>query len=178
MKYLRKALIAALVLSLLFCGCRRWNPLTSSPPYLEVNGQEVESPSLDDLEEGIQGLSGGANSYVYLEPSNSIDGIWSLSATLPLEGFEDGLGYIVDACWEEDNDYRYYECRTTDQEQLLDWFRDFYRGRSAPDISGWEDVTNWYYDDYGYDDYGYDDDDGYGYDGYYDYSYDDRIAAI
>ena len=156
------AVIAAAVLMLcLFSGCRaRWNPLAPEP-YLEVNGREIADPSLKDLEEGLQNLDDGVESYVYLELSRPVGGLWYLSAALPEAGYEDGLGYIVEACADAgEDDYAYYEYRTTDQEQLLDWFREFFRGRSAPDVSGWEDITDWYYGGYDYDyDYGY-------YDGY------------
>lgn len=155
MKHLRAALVLALALCLLLCGCgRRGNPLVPAP-YLEVNGQEVENPSLKDLEAGIQNLDDGEESYVYLELGEPLGGLWYLSAALPLAGYEDGLGYIVEACAADGEGYAYYETRTADQEELLDWFRDFFRGRSAPDISGWEDITDWYYDDY---DYNYDND--------------------
>lgn len=147
-----KRTLAALVLALALCllgGCGQ-----RTPPYLEVNGREIASPSLRDLESGLRNLSDGEDSYVYLELSQPLDGLWYLSAALPLAGYEDGLGYIVEACAADGEGYAYYECRTTDQEQLLDWFREFFRGRSAPDISGWEDVTDWYGGD-GYD-YHYD----------------------
>lgn len=154
------AMITAALLALCLlsgCGLR-------TPPYLEVNGREIADPSLKDLEEGLKNLDNGEESYVYLEAVRPVDGLWYLSAALPMAGYEDGLGYIVEACAAHgEDDYSYYEYRTTDQEQVLTWFRDFFRGKSAPDISGWEDITDWYYDDYGYDydyDYGY----GYGYD--------------
>lgn len=152
------ALVTGLCLALcLLCGCgRRWNPLAPIP-YLEVDGVEVTNPSLGDLETGIQGLSDGEDSYVYLELDRPVGGLWYLSAALPLAGYEDGLGYIIEACADAgEDDYFYYEYRTTDQEQVLDWFRDFFRGKAAPDVSEWEDITDWYYDDYGGYDYGYD----------------------
>lgn len=150
------AVIAAAVLALcLLSGCRG-----RPDPYLEVNGREIADPSLGDLERGLQNLDDSEESYVYLELAQPVGGLWYLSAALPAAGYEDGLGYIVEACADAgEDDYAYYEYRTTDQEQVLTWFREFFRGKSAPDVSGWEDITDWYYYDYGYD-YGYDD--GYG----------------
>lgn len=166
-KTTRNALIAAALLILcLLSGCSgRWNPFAPDP-YLEVNGQTIEAPSLKDLEQGLKNLDNGVESYVYLELERPVGGLWYLSAALPEAGYEDGLGYIVEACADAgEDDYSFYECRTTDQEQVLAWFRDFFRGKSAPDISGWEDITDWYYDDYdyynGFDDY---------YNNYYDYN--------
>ena len=154
------AVITAAVLALcLLSGCRG-----RPAPYLEVNGREIADPSLGDLEQGLQNLDDSEESYVYLELARPVGGLWYLSAALPIAGYEDGLGYIVEACADAgEDDYTYYEYRTTDQEQVLTWFREFFRGKSAPDISGWEDITDWYYYDYGYD-YGYDDDYS-----YYDY---------
>lgn len=143
------AVITAAVLALcLLSGC--WE---RPAPYLEVNGQEIADPSLGDLEQGLQNLDDSEESYVYLELARPVGGLWYLSAALPIAGYEDGLGYIVEACADAgEDDYTYYEYRTTDQEQVLTWFREFFRGKSAPDISGWEDITDWYYYDYGYDD--------------------------
>lgn len=166
MKRILAVMMAAALCLCLFSGCGLRNPFAPDP-YLEVNGQEITDPSLKDLEAGLRNLDDGVESYVYLELSRPVGGLWYLSAALPEAGYEDGLGYIVEACAAEgEDDYSYYEYRTTDQEQVLTWFRNFFRGRSAPDITGWEDVTDWYYYDY---DYGYDD--GYGYyDHFYDYN--------
>jgi len=147
------AILLALALCLLSACGQGWDP------YLEVNGQEVADPSVKDLENGIQALDGGEDSYVYLELAQPLDGLWYLSVALPLAGYEDGQGYIVEACTGEEENYLYYECRTNDQEQVLTWFREFFRGRSAPDVTGWEDITDWYGGGYDY---------GYGYD--YDYN--------
>lgn len=168
MKRLMAVMTAAFLALCLLSGCGLRSPFAPDP-YLEVNGQEIDNPSIKDLEAGLQNLDGGEESYVYLELARPVGGLWYLSAALPVAGYEDGLGYIVEACAAEgEDDYIYYEYRTTDQEQVLTWFRNFFRGKSAPDISGWEDITDWYYDGYGYyGDYGYDD--GYGYYDYYDY---------
>lgn len=146
------AMIFAAVLALcLLSGC--W---ARPVPYLEVNGREIADPSIKDLEQGLKNLDDGVESYVYLELDRPVGGLWYLSAALPEAGYEDGLGYIVEACAAVDGDYAYYEYRTTDQEQVLTWFREFFRGRSAPDTSGWEDITDWYYGGYDYyDDYDY-----------------------
>ena len=151
------ALVAAAVLALcLLAGCRG-----RPAPYLEVNGREIADPSLDDLEAGLQNLDDSEESYVYLELARPVGGLWYLSAALPMAGYEDGLGYIVEACADAGEEtYAYYEYRTTDREQVIAGFTEFFRGRSAPDVSGWEDISDWYYDDY-YDDY----------DNYYDYDY-------
>ncbi len=144
----------------LLCGCAQAGNPFAPERYLEVDGQEIPGPTWRDVEKAVEGLNGGEDSYVYLELGQPLDGVWYLSAALPLAEYEDGLGYIVDACLEEGGDYRYYECRTTDREELLSWFEDFFRGRAAPDLAGWEDITDWYdggYDD-GYPYYGYDDD--------------------
>lgn len=156
---MKKSLVLILALSLaLLGGCAlRTNPFAfSSEVYLEINGQEVTSPTEEALLEGLKNLDGSEKSYVYLEPGAPVDGMWYLSAALPLDGYEDGLGYILEACVESSvTEFAYYQFRTTDQEQVLSWFKDFYAGKSAPDTSGWEDISYWYYD-YG-DDYEYND---------------------
>lgn len=159
------AVFAAAVLGLcLLSGC--WG---RPVPYLEVNGQEIANPSIKELEAGLQNLDDGVESYVYLELDRPVGGLWYLSAALPEAGYDDGLGYIVEACAAAgEDDYTYYEYRTTDQEQVFDWFRDFFRGKAAPDVSGWEDITDWYDGGYDYyDDYGWD----------YDYSYYDYYGG-
>lgn len=166
-KAVRPVLIVVVLLALcLLTGCvTRWNPFAPDP-YLEVNGQEIENPSIKDLENGLQNLDGGVESYVYLELDRPVGGLWYLSAALPETGYEDGLGYIIEACADAgEDDYTYYEYRTTDQKQVLTWFREFFRGKSAPDVSGWEDITDWYFDDYDYYDDYYNN-----YDNYYDYN--------
>lgn len=157
----KKLLAGCLALCLcLLCACagpEDWTP----KPYLEIDGAEVEDPSLDKLRKGLEGLDSTEDSYVYLELAQPLDGVWYLSAALPLAEYEDGLGYILEACAEDANGgYSYLQYRTLDKEELLGFFEPFYKGKSAPDLSGWEDISDWYYDDYG----GYDYDDGYDYD--------------
>lgn len=153
---MRKLLTLALALSLaLLAGCAsRKNPFFSPEVYLEINGQEVSDPTKEALLEGLKNLDGSEDSYVYLELGEPLDGVWYLSAALPLDGYEDGLGYILEACVEAGtDDFSYLQWRTTDQEEVLDWFEDFYAGKAAPDTSGWEDISYWYYGDYSYDDW-------------------------
>ena len=175
------ALLLALILLLALAGCsggvQSWTP----KPYLEINGTEAERPSVDKLREGIQSLTGDEDSYVYLELAQPLDGVWYLSAALPTTGYEDGLGYILEACVENGvDDYLYLQYRTQDREEVLDWFEDFYRGKSVPPtLDQWEDISDWYYyDDYDGDYYGDDYDYGYDY-GYDDYDYeDDRVGQV
>ena len=152
-----KKLLALALALLLLAGCApRQNPFSPSPEvYLEVNGEEVARPDWEAVRGGLENLDGSQDSYVYLELGAPLDGVWYLSAALPLDGYDDGLGYILEACVEgAGEDFFYFQTRTTDQEQLMGWFEAFYTGESAPDVSGWEDISDWYYDDYDYDDYG------------------------
>ncbi len=157
------ALLGALLLLLALGACA--GPETwIARPYLEVNGEVVESPALEDLRTGLENLDGREESYVYLELAQPLEGVWYLSAALPLTGYEDGLGYILEACADDGmGGYSYLQYRTQDQEQVLAWFEDFFRGKAVPDLSDWEDITDWYFDDYYSYDYGYDYDYGYGY---------------
>lgn len=151
------ALALACCLGLLW-GC---GALPGPERYLEVNGREVPDPSWQDVAAALRGLNDGEDSYVYLELGEALDGVWYLSAALPLAEYEDGLGYIVEACAGEEDAYRYYEARTTDPDEVSGWFEEFFRGRGAPDLTGWEEITDWYGD------YGYGDDSPYGYDAPY-----------
>ncbi len=152
---MRKLLALALALALsLLGGCaHRENPFFPQPEtYLEINGQEITEPSWETLRNGLENLDSSEESYVYLELGSPLDSVWYLSAALPLEGYDDGLGYILESCVEADGEnFRYLQTRTTDREQLLAWFQDFFTGKAAPDLSAWEDISDWYYDDY--DDY-------------------------
>ena len=165
---MKKLLTLVLCLTLLGGCALRKAPFSFSPEvYLEVNGQEITSPTKEDLQEGLKGLDSSEESYVYLELGKPVDGMWYLSAALPLEGYEDGLGYILEACIEAGaEDFAYLQYRTTDQDQVLTWFENFFTATSAPDTSQWTDISYWYYDDPGGYDYGYD------------YYKDDEIRAI
>ena len=160
-----KRIIAGLLLALglltALAGCA--GPETWTPkPYLEINGEAVENPSLEKLRAGLEGLDNRAESYVYLELAQPLDGVWYLSAALPMAEYEDGLGYILEACAEDGaGGYTYLQQRTQSQEELLAWFEDFYRGKAAPDLAGWTAIPDWYFDDYYYADYS-DGDDYYG----------------
>ena len=157
-----KRIIAGLLLALglltVLAGCA--GPETWTPkPYLEINGEAVENPSLEKLRAGLESLDNSAESYVYLELAQPLDGVWYLSVALPMAEYEDGLGYILEACAEDGaGGYTYLQQRTQSQEELLAWFEDFYRGEAAPDLAGWTDITDWYFDDYYYDEYYYGDD--------------------
>ena len=166
------ALGAALLLLAGCAGPETWRP----KPYLELNGEAVEDPSPEKLREGILALDGTEESYVYVELAQPLSGVWYLYAALPLTGYDDGMGYFLEACAEDGaGGYRYLQSRTSSEEEVLSLLDGFYRGEAAPDLTGWEDITQWYMDSdpYYYDGYDY----GHGYDYGYDYGYGENSAA-
>ena len=75
----------------LLCGCAQAGNPFAPERYLEVDGQEVPGPTWRDVEKAVEGLNGGEDSYVYLELGQPLDGVWYLSAALPLTEYEDGV---------------------------------------------------------------------------------------
>ena len=86
-----KRIIAGLLLALglltALAGCA--GPETWTPkPYLEINGEAVENPSPEKLRAGLESLDSSAESYVYLELAQPLDGVWYLSAALPMAEYD------------------------------------------------------------------------------------------
>ena len=149
-------LVAALLLA--GCGGRTYS--------LETGSGTTEECSFAQVEEAIRDLTGAEDSYLLLAPDAPIGDSIYLQAMLPYSYSDDGLGYIVEICLENALGYTFYEARTTDIDQVIRCFSQYYHLQKLPNIAVWEDVTDddWWYDDYGdwYDEYG-------GYDEYDDY---------
>lgn len=152
----------ALCLAALLC-CLSLMAGCGAPAYLlEIDGREVWDFTFSEVEAAIRGLNNSYESYVLLQPETPIKKSLYMEAYLPAFGSDDGLGYVVEICVEDFfGNYRYYQARTADVNDVIRCFSRYYKGQALPNLTAWQDVTYDYFDYYDY----YDDYD------YYDYDY-------
>ena len=138
--------LAACLVLLAGCGGRTYS--------LESGQGVVEECSFQQVEDAIRSLTGAEDSYLILTPDAPIDGSFYLQAMLPYSYSDDGLGYILDICL-EDSGYGYtlYEARTTEIDDVIRCFSQYYKLQKLPNLTAWENVSGsgWYdvwYDDF------------------------------
>lgn len=104
--------------------------------------KDVEQPSMEQIRAAIKAITHTRGSFVVLKPSEPIQGSIYMQTALPIEGYDDGLGFLVEIRIEATRTFTHYQYRTKDSDFVCHLFRDYYIHQILPDLTRWEDITD------------------------------------
>jgi hypothetical protein len=115
----------------------------SSGKLFTVEGESCKDENADwiSIRHAIWAIKPTKESYAILTPSEPIQNSVYLQAALPIEGYDDGLGYIVETRLADGESFKHYQIRIKDCYEVLKIFKAYYDYQSLQDISFWNDIT-------------------------------------
>ncbi|WP_159565499.1 hypothetical protein [Budvicia diplopodorum] len=101
-----------------------------------INGRIQVGIDFEVLQEAIAGLYDDIDSFIVLEPQTPIGGSIYLQAAL------DGNQYMIETRVMTDNNFIHYRYITTDLNEVVTIFTDYYRKHRLTNLDSWLDATS------------------------------------
>lgn len=111
-------------------------------PYytLTVDGVPYTNPTAQDIKDYLGNLEPVSGSFLILERSCGIGGTAYLQAALPVEGYDDGLGYCVQVGVPQGQSVLLYEYRTQELDKVRNLFCRYLERQEAPPYFSWNRI--------------------------------------